>query len=99
MPSYQSPSTLRGEFVLEQPSTSSSSCELRPDFIAMVRNRPFAGAISDDLHVHLVEFEYLCSFLVIPGMTQEILRCKLFPSSLVDRAEQWYTHTIESVDN
>ena len=99
MPSCQSLSTPRGEFVLEQPSTSSSCCELRPGFIAMVRNRPFSGVISDDPNVHLEEFEDLCSCLVIPGMTQETLRWKLFPFSLVDRAEQWYTHTAEHVNN
>jgi hypothetical protein len=37
--------------------------------------------------------------LVIPGMTHEFLRWKLFPFSLVDIEEQWYTHTIGSVDN
>ena len=65
----------------------------------MVRNRPFSGAISDDPNVHLEEFEDLCSCLVIPGMTHETLRWKLFPFSLVDRAEQWYTHTAEHVNN
>jgi hypothetical protein len=99
MPSFQSVTTPRGEFVLEQPSTFSSSCKLRPDFIAMVRNWPFSGAIRDDPHDHLKEFEELCSCLVILGMTQETLRWKLFPFSLVDRVEQWYTRTIRSVDN
>ena len=28
------------------------------------------------------------------GMTQEALRSKLFPFSLIEREEQWYTHTI-----
>jgi hypothetical protein len=63
----------------------------------MGRNRPFSGPISDDPHDHLKEFEELCSFLVIPGMTHESLRWKLFPFSLVGRAERWYTHTIGSV--
>ena len=67
--SYKSISTPRGEFILEQPSTSSSSCELCPGYIAMVRNRPFPGAINNDPHDHLEEFEQLCSYLVILGMT------------------------------
>jgi hypothetical protein len=87
MPSCQSLSTPRGEFVLEQPSTYPSSGELHPGFIAMVRNRPFSGAISNDAHDHLEEYEELCSCLVILGMTQETLRWKLFPFSLVVRAE------------
>jgi hypothetical protein len=54
----------------------------------MVRNRPFSGAISDNPHAHVEEFEGLCPGLLVLGMTQEPLRWKLFPFSLVDRAEQ-----------
>ena len=32
--------------------------------------------------------------LVILGMTQEALRWKLFPFSLIEKMEQWYTRTI-----
>ena len=45
-------------------------------------------------HKHLQEFEELYMGLVILGMTQEALRWKLFPFSLIERAEQWYTRTI-----
>ena len=46
------------------------------------------------LYEHLQEFEELCLGLVILGMTQEALRWKLFPFSLIEKAEQWYTRTI-----
>ena len=73
--SYPFPSSLppMGKFSKPSPSFS-SSYELDPGFIAMVRKRPFSGAINDDPLDHLREFEKLCSSLVIPGMTQEILR-------------------------
>ena len=45
----------------------------------------------------MLEFEELCSGLVILGMTQEALRWKLFPFSLIERAEQWYTCTIRNM--
>ena len=60
----------------------------------MVRKRPFSGEIHEDPYEHLQEFEELCSGLVILGMTQEALRWKLFPFPLIEKAEQWYTHTI-----
>ena len=47
-----------------------------------------------DPYKHLQEFEELCSGLVILGMTQEALQWKLFPFSLIERAEQWYTRMI-----
>jgi hypothetical protein len=95
--SIQHLSTPRSEFY-GPPSSSSSSYELRPGFIAMVRNRPFSGAINEDPYNHLQEFEELCLCLVIAGMTQETLRWKLFPFSLIGRVEQWYTHTIGSMN-
>ena len=71
-PSFPQLSTLRGEFS-EPLSSSSSRYELDLGFIAMVRQRPFSRVINDDPLDHLQEFEELCSSLVIPGMTQEIL--------------------------
>jgi hypothetical protein len=71
--SIQQLSTPKNEFY-EPPSSSSSSYELRPSFIAMAQNRPFSGGINEDPYDHLEEFEELCSGLVIPGMTRETLQ-------------------------
>jgi hypothetical protein len=68
-------------------SPFSSSYELDPGIIAMVRKRPFSGEILEDPYDHLQEFEELCSSWVIPGMTQETLWWNLFPFSLIRRAE------------
>ena len=70
--SFPQLSTPMGEFS-EPLSSSSSNHELNPGFIAMIRKRPFSGEIHEDPYEHLQEFEELCSSLVIPGMTQEIL--------------------------
>jgi hypothetical protein len=43
--------------------------ELYPDLIAMVRSHTFFGVINAEPYNHLQEFEDMCSFLVIPGMT------------------------------
>ena len=69
-----------------------SGYELDPDIIAMVRERTFPSLGIEDPYHHLLEFEELCSYLVIPSMSQETLRWKLFPFSLIEKAEQWYTH-------
>ena len=62
----------------------------------MVWKRPFSGEIHEDPYEHLQEFEELYSNLLVLGMTQETLRWKLFPFSLIRRAEQWYTLKIGS---
>ena len=94
--SFHDLSTSTYEF--NDPSTSSSNHELNPDLIDMVQDRPFFGAINEDPYIHMKEFEDLCSRLAIPGMTHETVRWKLFPFSLIKEAEQWYAHTVESVN-
>ena len=34
----------------------------------------------------------------IAGMAQETLRWKLFPFSLIEKAKQWYTHSLGKVN-
>ena len=96
-PSTHQLSTSEDEF--SEPSTSPkpfmvSVYELDPAIITMVRGRTFSGLGIDDPYHILLEFEELCSYLVIPSMSQETLRWKLFPFSLIEKAEQWYTHNV-----
>ena len=99
--SIQNLSAPKGEFV-ETPQSSkpitASSFELRPGFIAMVREQSFSGFDIENPYHHLREFEQLCSCLSIAGMAQETLRWKLFPFSLSERASQWYTHNVGKVN-
>jgi hypothetical protein len=87
----------KGEF-LEPPQSSkpitASSYELKPGFIAMVQAHSFFGLKDENPFTHLREFEHLCSCLVITGITQETLKWKLFPFSLLGTTKQWYAHTI-----
>jgi hypothetical protein len=65
-------STIRGEFLEPQPSSkpnTTSSFEVHPGYIALLRAQPFSGAENEDPHNHLREFEEVCSCLVILGIT------------------------------
>ena len=63
----------------------------------MVRAQTFSGLETEDLDLDLQVFEELCTCLVIPGISQETLRWKLFPFSLMGKAEQWYTHNVRGM--
>ena len=63
----------------------------------MVQGQTFSGLGIEDPYHHLQEFEEVCLYLVIPGMSQETLRWKLFPFSLVGKVEQWYTHNVRGM--
>ena len=75
-----------------------SSYELHPRIIAMVWAQTFSGLETEDPDLHLQVFEELCSCLVISGMSQETLKWKLYPFSLIGKAEQWYTHNEMSLN-
>ena len=77
---------------------TASGFELRPGFIAMVREQSFSGFDDENPYDHLREFEQLCSCLSIAGMAQQTLRWKLFPFSLTEKAKQWYAHNVGKVN-
>ena len=87
---------------LELPQSShpilTNGYELCLAFIAMVRAQPFSGREYENPYTHLREFEQLCSCLIFSRMTQETIKWKLFPFSLLGRAKQWYAHAIRGVD-
>ena len=99
-PSFHILSAPREEFP-EPPSSTqiilTSGCELFPDLITLVRKPSFSGLESKNPYQHLMDFEQLCSLFAIAGMTQDTLKWKLFPFSLIGKAEQWYTYTVGSV--
>ena len=92
-------STSKGEFAEPPPKPNhSSGSGLHPSFIALVRVQPFSGLENENPCNHLLDFEEMCSCLSILGMTQEILKWKLFPFSLIEKAKQWYTSVVESMN-
>ena len=76
----------------------SSSYELHPSLKAMVRAQPFSGHDNENSCHYLLEFEEMCSYLSISGMTQENLKWTLFPISLMGKAKQWYTLAVGSTN-
>jgi hypothetical protein len=72
--------------------------ELRPAFIAMVQEKSFSRLANEDPYTHLREFEQFYSCWSIAGMTQETVKWKLFPFSLLGRAKKWYAHFVRDVN-
>jgi hypothetical protein len=62
----------------------------------MVQEPSFSGEEDENPYSHLNEFEQTCACLRIAGMSDETLRWKLFPFSLMGKAKRWYNLTIGS---
>ena len=71
--------------------------ELYPCFIKMIREQSFSGEGDENPYSHLQEFEQTYACLHIVGMSDETLRLKLFPFSLMGRAKRWYKQTVGSM--
>ena len=70
--------------------------ELRLCLINMVQDQPFSDEDDENPYSHLNEFEQTCACLRIAGMSDETLRWKLFPFSLMGKVKRWYNLTIGS---
>ena len=66
---------------------NANNFKLKPGMIQLLPN--FHGLESENPYLHLKEFEEICVTLTQPPCTQEIIKFKLFPFSLKDKAKIW----------
>jgi hypothetical protein len=73
------------------------SFELKPALINMVQQGPFCDKTSEDANAHLQYFLEICNTFTIRGVTQNVVRLRLFPFSLLGMAKQWFYSSKEVV--
>jgi hypothetical protein len=72
--------------------------EIKTLTIRMVQHSPFTG--KEDPNLHLQAFIQLCQTFNMDGMTQDQMRVRLFPFSLLGKALQWfYSQLVETVQD
>ena len=59
---------------------------------------PFCGKAHEDANAHLQHFLEIYSTFTIKGVTQEAVRLRLFPFSLLEKAKQWFYSSRNVVD-
>ncbi|XP_057811294.1 uncharacterized protein LOC131025517 [Salvia miltiorrhiza] len=78
----------------EPPRVNANNFELRTGLITMVQQNQYGGSAVEDPNVHLRQFLELCSTIKMNGVADDIIRLRLFPFSLRDKAKSWY-HTLQ----
>ena len=68
-------------------NTGGENFEIKMGLITMVQASPFCGKANEDASAHLQQFLELCSTFVIKGVSQDAIRLRLFPFSLLGRAK------------
>jgi hypothetical protein len=64
--------------------------ELKPALINMVQANPLSGKPNEDANAHLQHFLEVCWTFTIRGVTDDAIRLRLFPFSLLGKAKQWF---------
>jgi hypothetical protein len=72
--------------------------KLKPTLIMMVQASLFCGKAHADANAHLQHFLEICSIFTIKGVSQEAIRLRLFPFSLLGKAKQWFYSNCNDVD-
>jgi hypothetical protein len=74
------------------------SFEMKTSTIRMVQHSPFTG--KEDPKLHLQAFIKLCQTFNMDGVTQDQMRARLYPFSLLGKALQWFhSQPAETVQN
>jgi hypothetical protein len=72
--------------------------DIKTSTIRMVQHSPFTG--KEDPNLHLQAFIQLCQTFNMDGVTQDQMRARLFPFSLLGKALQWFqSQPAETVQN
>ena len=58
----------------------------------------FNGNPSEDANAHLQNFLEICSTISIKGIQQDVIRLRLFPLSLRERAKHWFYYNLVEFD-
>ena len=76
---------------IRRPPIQANNFELKRVTLQMLHNIQFHGLSSENLNTHLTSFIEVCYTIKYNGVTEEVLRLRLFPLSLCDRAMHWLT--------
>ena len=63
--------------------------ELTPGVINMVQQNQYGGLPSEDPNIHLAMFLEICDTIKMNGVPDDVIRLRLFPFSLRDKARGW----------
>ncbi|XP_021739699.1 uncharacterized protein LOC110706090 [Chenopodium quinoa] len=72
-----------------RPPITAHNFELKPQFIQFISNDSFAGTPHDYPVSHIDSFLEKCDTMKLNGVTNDAIRLRLFPFSLMDSAKEW----------
>ncbi|XP_031100833.1 uncharacterized protein LOC116004803 [Ipomoea triloba] len=78
------------------PPVVANNFQINSAVITLVQNQPFGGLPAEDPHVHITRFIRSCGMYRQNGVTEEVVRLKMFPFSLIGEAARWLDSHIDN---
>ena len=72
------------------PAPDATFYEIKPALLNLVMKEQFSGASSDDVAAHLNNFVELCEMQKYKDVDGDIIKLKLFPFFLRQKAKEWF---------
>ena len=87
---FSAPSSSHIPTGLNQNQAGDDGFELKTGLMNMVQASPFYGKASEDANAHLQNFLEVSNTINPKGTTEDIVRLRLFPFSLLEKAKTWF---------
>ena len=71
------------------------NAELKLSLILMVQQQRFGGNPSEDVNAHLSNFLELCQTIKMNEVDHDIIKLKLFPFLLKEKAGNWFHNLVQ----
>ena len=68
---------------------NANNFELKPALINMAQQNQYGGLLHEDPNVHLATFLEIADAIKMNGVTEDVIRMRLFPFSLRDKVRGW----------
>jgi hypothetical protein len=74
---------------ITQPAVEAENYEIKPNYLSLVQQNQFGGSTSEDAGLHLNTFSEICDIMRIKDVNPNVVRLRLFPFSLREKAKDW----------
>ncbi|XP_019052070.1 PREDICTED: uncharacterized protein LOC109114208 [Nelumbo nucifera] len=90
MMDYAKPTLTGAALSIVRPAISANNFEIKPAIIQMIQNTvQFCGMANEDPNSHIANFLEICDTFKHNGVSDDVVRLRLFPFSLKDKAKTW----------
>ena len=87
---YWKPVVMQNYSAIRHQPINANNFELKAGLISLVQQQQFGGHSYEDPYGHISTFLRLCYTVKMNGVEHDVIKLRLFPFSLTDKAQNWF---------